>query len=83
MLLPQFIAVLSLSHGGVELGDDVSVVVFRDEIQEVGGDAENRYSSTDWNLLMAASLLVILPMLALFLLTQKTFIQGISTTGLK
>jgi multiple sugar transport system permease protein len=38
---------------------------------------------TDWNLLMAASMLVMLPVILLFFVAQKTFIQGIATTGLK
>jgi multiple sugar transport system permease protein len=32
---------------------------------------------------MAASLLVIAPVILLFFLAQRTFIQGIATTGLK
>jgi multiple sugar transport system permease protein len=32
---------------------------------------------------MAASVLVILPAILLFFLTQKTFIEGIATTGMK
>lgn len=36
-----------------------------------------------WDLLMAASTLVVLPTLALFFMTQKTFIEGITLTGLK
>lgn len=39
--------------------------------------------ASQWNLLMAASTIVTLPLLALFLLTQKTFIQGIALTGVK
>jgi multiple sugar transport system permease protein len=35
----------------------------------------------EWHLLMAASALVCLPVLILFFLTQRTFIQGIATTG--
>ncbi len=38
---------------------------------------------TAWHYLMAASTLVVLPVLVLFFLTQRTFIRGISTTGLK
>lgn len=38
---------------------------------------------TSWHYLMAASTLVVLPVLVLFFLTQRTFIRGISTTGLK
>jgi multiple sugar transport system permease protein len=44
---------------------------------------QSQQGGTDWNLLMAASVLVVLPILVLFFLTQKTFVQGIATTGLK
>ena len=40
-------------------------------------------STTEWTQLMAGSVLVILPVLLLFFLTQRTFIQGIATTGIK
>ncbi len=39
--------------------------------------------STQWHYLMAASTTVIIPTLALFLLAQRYFIQGITLTGLK
>jgi multiple sugar transport system permease protein len=39
--------------------------------------------ATPWNLLMAASVLVIAPLIVLFFMAQKTFIEGIATTGLK
>lgn len=38
---------------------------------------------TQWGLLMAASTIATLPIVILFFFTQKTFIQGISLTGLK
>lgn len=44
---------------------------------------QSQHGGTEWNLLMAASVLVILPVIILFFLAQKTFIQGIATTGLK
>ena len=44
---------------------------------------QSQHGGTEWNLLMAASLLVILPVIVLFFMAQKTFIQGIATTGLK
>jgi multiple sugar transport system permease protein len=40
-------------------------------------------ANTEWNLLMAGSVLIILPVVILFFLTQRTFIQGIATTGIK
>ena len=44
---------------------------------------QSQHGGTEWNLLMAASLLVIAPVIILFFLIQKTFIQGIATTGIK
>lgn len=44
---------------------------------------QSQAGGTAWNLLMAASTMVILPVVVLFFFTQKTFIQGIATTGLK
>lgn len=39
--------------------------------------------SIQWNLLMAATTVVILPLLVVFLFTQKYFVEGIVTTGIK
>lgn len=39
--------------------------------------------TTDWNLLLAASMIVAAPVLLGFLAAQRYFVQGISTTGLK
>ena len=44
---------------------------------------QSRHNGVQWNYLMAASGVVILPIVVLFFLTQKTFIRGIATTGLK
>jgi multiple sugar transport system permease protein len=38
---------------------------------------------TEWGLLMAASMLMVLPALVLFLAAQRSFIQGIALTGTK
>jgi len=38
---------------------------------------------TNWNLTMAATLLVMAPVIALFFLAQKAFIQGVTLTGVK
>jgi len=37
----------------------------------------------DWKLLMAGSTMFMVPMIIVFFFMQKTFIQGINTTGLK
>ncbi len=42
-----------------------------------------QHGGTPWNLLMAASTLVTAPLILLFVLTQRTFIEGIVTSGLK
>jgi multiple sugar transport system permease protein len=39
--------------------------------------------STRYNLIMAASMLAITPMIGVFILLQKQFISGIAVTGLK
>lgn len=44
---------------------------------------QSRAGDTPWNQLMAASTLIILPVLVLFTLAQRTFIRGIATTGIK
>jgi multiple sugar transport system permease protein len=44
---------------------------------------QSQHGGTPWQLLMAASVLVILPILVLFFLFQRTLIQGIATTGMK
>jgi multiple sugar transport system permease protein len=44
---------------------------------------QSAHGGTTWNMLMAASLLVVAPVIVLFFVTQKQFIQGIATTGMK
>ena len=42
-----------------------------------------QHGGTPWNLLMAACTLVTAPLLVVFIMTQRTFIEGIVTTGIK
>jgi multiple sugar transport system permease protein len=44
---------------------------------------QSQAGGVQWHLLMAASAVVILPIIVLFFFTQKTFIRGIATTGIK
>lgn len=44
---------------------------------------QSKHGGTDMNLLMAASTLVVLPIIVLFFFTQRTFIEGIAMSGLK
>jgi multiple sugar transport system permease protein len=41
------------------------------------------YGATPWNLLMAAALVMVLPILLLFFFTQRYFIQGVVVSGVK
>lgn len=42
-----------------------------------------QHGGTPWNLVMAFSTLVVLPVLLLFLLTRRVFVEGIATQGIK
>lgn len=44
---------------------------------------QSQHGGTEWHYLMAASTLIVLPVIVLFFFTQKSFIEGISMTGLK
>ena len=43
----------------------------------------SRLGTTPWHLLMSATTLMVGPVLVLFLLTQRSFVEGISTSGTK
>jgi multiple sugar transport system permease protein len=44
---------------------------------------QSQHGGVQWNYLMAASALTVIPIITLFFFAQKTFIQGIATTGTK
>lgn len=44
---------------------------------------QSQYGGSEWHYLMAASTLIAMPLIVLFFFTQKTFIEGISMTGVK
>jgi multiple sugar transport system permease protein len=44
---------------------------------------QSQHGGTQWPLLMAASTIVVLPVIVVFFLAQRTFIQGIAITGMK
>jgi len=44
---------------------------------------QSQHLGVEWGLLMAASTIMVLPIIVLFFFTQKTFIQGITMSGLK
>lgn len=43
---------------------------------------QSQHGGSEWHLLLAAAVLLVLPVVVLFFVAQKTFIQGISTTGM-
>ncbi len=91
MILPlskPALAVVALFHFIYVWNDFVGPLIFlthRDQytlalgLQLYQGQAGN----TPWNLLMAASTLMVSPLLLLFLLTQRTFVKGVAAEGLK
>lgn len=44
---------------------------------------QTQHTTTPWNLVMTASLIVIAPVMAVFLAAQRALIRGVSTQGLK
>ncbi len=50
---------------------------------QVGLAVFNQESGTDWELLMAASTFSVLPLLLLFFVAQKQFVEGITRSGMK
>ena len=44
---------------------------------------QSQQGGTSWHLLMAASTLVVLPVVVLFFFTQRSFVEGVATTGAK
>ena len=44
---------------------------------------QSQHGGTEWHLLMAASTIIVLPVIVLFFFTQRTFIQGVAVTGMK
>ncbi len=50
---------------------------------QVGLAVFNQESGTDWELLMAASTFSILPLLVIFFIAQKHFVEGITRSGMK
>ena len=44
---------------------------------------QSQQGGTQWHYLMAASTLVVAPVILLFFLAQRTFIEGVSMSGLK
>ncbi len=44
---------------------------------------QSQHTGAEWHYLMATSVLIVLPIVVLFFIAQRTFIEGIATTGMK
>ena len=64
------------------LGPLIYLVEQKDYTLVLGLQAfQSQHGGTAWHQLMAASTMVVLPVVALFFLAQRSFIEGIATTG--
>lgn len=82
------LAVVALFHCLAVWNDLVGPLIFLSHQEQftlsLGLQAlQGRSGDTPWNQMMAASTLIVIPVLILFLLAQRTFIRGIATTGIK
>lgn len=61
------------------------IVTTRDDLRviQVGLAAFQQVEKTEWAYLMAGSTLATIPMIVLFLFTQRYFVQGFATAGIK
>ena len=72
-----------IGHWNDFLGPHIYTNSMEKKTLAVGLNAfKGTFGRTDWNLMMAASATVMLPVIVLFLVGQRYFIQGIVTTGL-
>jgi multiple sugar transport system permease protein len=65
------------------LGPLIYLTDERDYTLALGLRAMQTFGGIEWNYLMAASTLMILPVIILFFLAQRSFIEGIALTGTK
>jgi multiple sugar transport system permease protein len=82
------LAVVALFHFIYVWNDFVGPLIFltdRDQFTLALGLQlyQSQAGNTQWNLLMAASGLMISPLVLLFLLTQRTFVRSVAAEGLK
>jgi len=82
------LAVVALFHGMYVWNDFIGPLIYLNH-QDLFTLAlglqfyQAQHGGTPWNLLMAACSLVTAPLVMLFVLSQRTFIEGIVTTGIK
>ena len=82
------LAVVALLHVTYMWNDFLAPLIFlthRDQFTLALGLHlyQSQAGNTPWNLLMAASVLVVAPVMVVFFLAQRTFVQGVAAEGLK
>lgn len=86
-LVKPALAVIALFELLSRWGDFMGPLIFLNESKlytiSLGLQQYRSERSTEWAYLMAASTLVTLPVIIVFIFTQHTFIEGITLTGIK
>lgn len=86
-LVKPALAVIALFELLNRWGDFMGPLIFLNESRlytiSLGLQQYRSERSTEWAYLMAASTLVTLPVIIVFIFTQHTFIEGITLTGIK
>ena len=86
-LVKPALAVIALFELLRTWGDFMGPLIFLNESRlytiSLGLQQYRSERSTEWAYLMAASTLVTLPVIIVFIFTQRTFIEGITLTGIK
>lgn len=82
------LAVVALLHFVYSWNDFVGPLIFLNHAEQytlpLGLQMyQSQHGGTPWNLAMAASVLVIVPVLVVFALAHRMFVEGIATQGLK
>jgi multiple sugar transport system permease protein len=82
------LAVVALLHVTYMWNDFLAPLIFlthRDQFTLALGLHlyQSQAGNTPWNLLMAASTMVVAPVMLVFFLAQRTFVQGVAAEGLK
>jgi multiple sugar transport system permease protein len=63
--------------------EDESKFTFAIALQKFVRGSQGSVFGRQWNLLMAANIVVTVPIVALFFSAQRYFVEGISLTGVK
>jgi len=86
-LVKPALMVVAVFHFIYTWNDFLEPLIYLDEADEyplvLGLSSFQTRHQVKWHLMMAASMAVTIPMIILFFVAQKQFIQGIATTGIK